>query len=267
MRSPPRSLSVIRATEKGLDSEFGRALRDAKKGSDPEIKKWLAKNGRERQVDCSELLYVAASNGRLSTVRLLLPWSDPGYRDSVALKHAATQGYLGIVRLLLPLSHPAADYSAALKGAAENGHAEVVALLLPHSPRTEITDALCAAVAGDHEAVVLRVVSQDNSMKFIDADVLHAAFDVDSPNMLNVLLTHSKPSVVRTAFNDLLRSERWKEADQLASHLPEGALIQVSKTALAHLPAVRSRRAAIALGRLLPEESVKKPTGRPRHRL
>ncbi len=81
----------------------------------------------------SILLNTTAAIGHLGIVKLLLPLSDPKAAESHALNAAAKYGHLEIVRLLLPLSDTAGNGSCALILACESGHLEIVKLLLPVS--------------------------------------------------------------------------------------------------------------------------------------
>ena len=95
--------------------------------------KQLIREGADPKAGNSFALQLAAGNGYLEIVKLLLPVSDPKANNSNALQLATENGHLEIVKLLLPVSDPKACDSEALKLAAENGHLEIVKLLLPVS--------------------------------------------------------------------------------------------------------------------------------------
>ena len=59
----------------------------------------------------SYALRLAANNGHLEIVKLLLPVSNPKALNSLALQYAAANGHLEIVKLLIPVSDPKADDS------------------------------------------------------------------------------------------------------------------------------------------------------------
>ncbi len=76
----------------------------------------------------------AVEAGCLETVkRQLAAGANPLAEDSLALRLAAANGHLEIVKLLLPLSDPKANASWALRMAALNGYTQIVKLLLPLS--------------------------------------------------------------------------------------------------------------------------------------
>ena len=89
----------------------------------------LLRDGADPKAYDSEALLVAARQGHLAIVKLLLPVSDQKALESLALRWAARHGHLAIVKLLLPVSDPKAYESAALRWAARNGHHKVVAAI------------------------------------------------------------------------------------------------------------------------------------------
>lgn len=91
-------------------------------------------------------LAVAASQAQVSILRKLIPLSNPGADDSLALSWAAGSGSVETVQALLPFSDPLAGDSNALATAAREGHAEIVALLIPLSdPKAKESRALWQA--------------------------------------------------------------------------------------------------------------------------
>ncbi len=104
---------------------------------------------------CSQALNLAAENGHLKIVKLLLPASDLQADEFSALRYAASNGHLDIVKLLLPVSDPKADGSRPLRYAAKNGHLGIVKLLLPLSdPKARGFWALRHAASNGHLEIV-----------------------------------------------------------------------------------------------------------------
>ncbi len=81
----------------------------------------------------NDALTVAANNGHLDIVKLLIPISDPKYNGSSALRLAAYNGHLECVKLLIPVSDPKDGCSEAAWYAFEKEHSKCFDLLLPVS--------------------------------------------------------------------------------------------------------------------------------------
>jgi hypothetical protein len=108
----------------------------------------------------SEALGVAALNGHVDCVRLLIPASDAKARQSYALRWAAHEGRRDCVELLIPASDPLARDSYALRMAAQHGHAECVKLLIEVSaPKARDSLALRWAGGGAWACAVREAVA------------------------------------------------------------------------------------------------------------
>jgi len=90
----------------------------------------------------SKALGWAAENGHWECVELLIPVSDPKDRHSDALQVAAHEGHSRCVELLIPVSDPKALNCWALRWAAINGYTECVELLYPVSDPVEALNIL-----------------------------------------------------------------------------------------------------------------------------
>lgn len=102
----------------------------------------------------AETLEFAIQMHRTEMVKHIIPKCNL-QEDNSALTMAATNGNIEIVRMLLPLCNPKSDGSSALYWAAVRGHLEVVKELLPHStPKAQKSRALFAAVKNNHQGCV-----------------------------------------------------------------------------------------------------------------
>lgn len=120
----------------------------AKLGDCPGISRLLAL-GVDPKCRQSVALCIAAANGHIDCVKILLSASDPKAHGSAALLSAAENGHPECVALLIPVSDPAVESSDALLRAAERGHAECVSLLVPVSNAKANNSApICRAVGG-----------------------------------------------------------------------------------------------------------------------
>jgi ankyrin repeat protein len=141
-------------------------------------------------------LFRAAEAGALDTVALLQHTPEPSRKFAVEtpLAVAARNGRLPVVRLLLSTS--AACAPRALISAAGAGHKDVVELLLPSVVGgAERTAALCAASSAGHEGVVRFLLSSGVQAARADSDgstPLHHASRGGSLEVLNVLLERSE---------------------------------------------------------------------------
>ena len=97
--------------------------------------KYLKKYKLLENVDLEEQFLDACKNGILETAKKLLRKGvDPSVISNDAIRVAASNGHLEVVRLLLNDSRvdPSADDNCAIQWAAQNGHEKVVYLLLNH---------------------------------------------------------------------------------------------------------------------------------------
>ena len=118
----------------------------------------LLAQGADPRHGGSPALRLAAGNGHVECVKLLIPLSDPKANNSEALRWAAEAGHTDCVRLLIPLSDPKADGSHALRLAAANGHVDIFKLLLSVSdPLIEMKGILSGAI-GHGDADILSIM-------------------------------------------------------------------------------------------------------------
>jgi len=159
--------------------------------------KQLIKEGADPKAGGSEALRLAAENGHLEIVKLLIPVSDPKALDSNALRCAATKGHLEIVKLLIPMSDPKSLDSNALRWAAANGHLEIVKLLIPVSdPKAGGSYALqLAATKGHLEIVKLLIPVSDP--KAGGSYALRLAAENGHLEIVKLLIPVSDPEVVK----------------------------------------------------------------------
>ncbi len=125
--------------------------------------------GSDPKANTSSLLRIAAENGHLEVVKLLLPVSAPTTCGSWALRLAAEYGYLEVVKPLLPVSNPKDVDSAALSRAAQNGYLEIVRLLLQHSSRAKALRAIAITAPQDCD-LPLPCLQPPDAKKFMAAN-------------------------------------------------------------------------------------------------
>ena len=95
------------------------------------IVKWCLKNKTNVRIRINYALPLAAQNGNLKIVKLLLAAGEYSYGINDALKGAAERGHINVVQLLLAAKADIhANNDAALRYAAQYGHLEVIKLLL-----------------------------------------------------------------------------------------------------------------------------------------
>ncbi|KAI8910993.1 ankyrin repeat-containing domain protein [Gorgonomyces haynaldii] len=116
---------------------------------------------------CDWALVAACDNGHTNVVQFLLrlPQIDPSDCMNMPIQRAAFRGYLDIVHLLLkdPRVDPSANHNCAIRAAASCGHASVCELLLCDSrvnPAALSNWALRKACENGHKEVVL-ILLQD----------------------------------------------------------------------------------------------------------
>lgn len=112
-----------------LDNKLFKSSSD---GDSHALAQLLSLGADPKEFDSYALL-LAARNGHVECVRLLIPISDPKAGESLPLRWAAMNGHVECVRLLIPVSDPSAEDSHALVNAISCNHVECVKLLLPAS--------------------------------------------------------------------------------------------------------------------------------------
>lgn len=99
-------------------------LRDtAKAGDMSNMRDLLARGANPRSQD-ARALELAAENGHVECVELLLEVSDAKEQNSLALRLAAENGHAECVKVLLPASDAKAEEFLALRWAVEKGYEE-----------------------------------------------------------------------------------------------------------------------------------------------
>lgn len=120
------------AVDVGMN-DFEKFIYASMYGFDVELDGLIKKHKKDITVGAA--LMLAAENGHVECVELLIPISDPlaEYEDSNPLTTAAFNGHADCVKLLIPVSDPKSGNNGALQWAALNGHVECVKLLIPVS--------------------------------------------------------------------------------------------------------------------------------------
>jgi len=134
---------------------------------------------------------IAAANGHLSVVKLLLPVTNPAARDNEALRIAAACGHTQIVDLILnhPATNPAARDNEALRLAADGGHTEVVVLLLNQTatnPAARNNEALRLAAKKGNTGIVRLLLESSELANY--SEVLNIAADYGHTEIARMLL-------------------------------------------------------------------------------
>lgn len=121
--------------------------------------------GADPLYDGSTPLRMAASNGHLECVKMLLPISNPDDESSYALQLAARNGHAECLRVLIRACDPEADWALALRWAAREGQVECVRLLIPvtHS-KSNFDLALYLAAENGRAECVEMLIPASNSM-------------------------------------------------------------------------------------------------------
>ncbi|WP_372353787.1 ankyrin repeat domain-containing protein [Xanthomonas axonopodis pv. maculifoliigardeniae] len=131
------------------DATDDAALCVAARQGHVECVKLLLKDCNPLQGD-SQALYEAASHGNADVVFQLILCSDAKARDSRALIAACREGHLDVVKHLLPYSSKIQCAQQGFAAAAENNHAEVIEFLIEASlPDPEDTYTLGLNVAAE----------------------------------------------------------------------------------------------------------------------
>lgn len=129
----------------------------------------------------------AAANDRL-TVELLLPYADPKYDHSLALRRAVRNGHYDMVKFLIPISDPKAMKCSALMVAVDTRDLKMVELLLPHSdPKMRRSEFLQRCIYHDLKDIAqllwplsnIEVIRRD----FIKEDYDHAHLQLQKMDM------------------------------------------------------------------------------------
>lgn len=146
--------------------------------------------------DDDAALCLAARNGHLECVKVLLGTCSPFQRDSQALYEAALHGHADVVFQLILFSDPKARDSRALFAACRAGHLEVVKHLLPFSSKIQCAQrGFEAAAEHNHEAVI----------KFLIGAGLPDPEDTYSLG-LNIAAARGHVSLVRTLLWAIVRT-------------------------------------------------------------
>jgi len=106
-------------------------------------------------VESGDALILAARNGHVDTVKLLMRSCSPLEGDSQALYEASLHGHADVVFQLVLFSDAKARGSRALIAACRSGHLEVVKHLLPFSSKIQCAQrGFEVAAEHNHEAVI-----------------------------------------------------------------------------------------------------------------
>ena len=175
-------------------------------GQENIVKKILTDKRIDPQADNNYAIFLAASNGHLAVVNLLLKAGcDPQDDNNGTIRFAARRGYLDVVNRLLEVGcDPQAINNQPIRFAAENGHLAIVNRLLEVGcdPRAENNAAIRWAAENGHLAIVLRLLeigcdpqAQDNyairkaalrGHKKVVCALYDAAFILDNPIPRNI---------------------------------------------------------------------------------
>lgn len=159
------------------------------------MKKLLSKGANPNENE-SEALRLAAKNGHVECVRLLILFSDPKSASSYALRWAARNGHAECVRLLIPVSNPEACGSMPLCVAAEKGHAECVRLLIPVSNHPkDISDALSWAARYDRTECVKLLISAAAANPAVD-HLPAICWAIEYGSVESLMLLISNPAIL-----------------------------------------------------------------------
>ena len=175
--------------------EIDQELVDAAEaGASAKVSALLAK-GAAPMCDSSQALQLAAKNGHVECVKLLLPVSDPQADEWYALRAAAHAGHVECVRLLLPMSDAKARDSQALRYAAHYGHVECVRMLLPASDAKAGESLALRLAALNGHAECVRLLLPVSDAKANDSEALRWAARNGHAECVKLLLAHSLPLV------------------------------------------------------------------------
>lgn len=151
--------------------------------------------GADARNQASKALCLAAENGHLECVKILIPASCPMADYSRALSLAASHGHVECVKLLIPVSDPKADGSQALRWATCNGHAACVKILIPVSdPRAFHSDALLRAAIGGHAECLKLLIPVSDPMAD-DSRALRWAAAKGKAECFEMLIPVSEPMI------------------------------------------------------------------------
>lgn len=165
------SLGLMRAAEAGDADQVSECLA---RGADP-----LCGNSRA--------IRMAALEGHVECVKLLIPASNPKANNSYVLCWAASNGHIECLRLLAPRSGSKVDNSRALRCAAAGGHAECVKILIPISNPKDNRLALKDAI--DSQSVeCVRLLIPESGPLLNDRKVLASALARGNAKILSLML-------------------------------------------------------------------------------
>lgn len=177
-------------------------LEAARIGSDKEVKRLIPRS--DSFYDDVRSLLVAAENGHVKCVQLLISFSDPQHYFW-ALYEAASNGHTECVEELLNHCNPCDNNSSPLKIAAARGHTECFRLLIPLSdPKADASAALQTACEHGHQGAI------------------DALFDVSDVNAVLERL-HKTPSNQRASWQYLEEKINQRQNQRLNTEIDEFA--------------------------------------------
>lgn len=137
---------------------------------------------------CNEVFHTAAAHNDRLTVELVLPYADPKYDYSLALRRAVRRGHYNMVEFLIPISDPQAMKCSPLMVAVDTRDLKMVELLLPHSdPKMRRSEFLQRCIYHDLKDIAqllwplsnIEVIRRD----FIKENYDHARFQLQKMDM------------------------------------------------------------------------------------
>ena len=147
---------------------FHDLMMAARQGADDELVRLLTNHISE---DCkNSALAIAAAQGHISCVKILLTVADPCAEESLALRWACEFGRLECVELLLPVSDLLAAESSALYAACEYEYTECIDLLYSGSDVPLVLNRLQREYPNNYEK--WQYLQQKH-----EADLLHSAVE------------------------------------------------------------------------------------------
>ena len=244
-----------------------QALRWAAEKGHTEIVKLLIPVS-DPKAEYSEALTNAAMNGRIEVVKLLIPVSDPKANNSLALRWAWDGNHFKIVKLLIPVSDPKVariiirelrlkglleskksnvfdesineeEKDRSLKYAAKYANHDIVDKLIddddPYNyENMNNEDKLISAVMDEDIADVKRLIKISN-VRAYDSQALETACETRNKKIIELLIPHSDPKVVRklrvkglleSAKSDVTADESINEKTISRHHKMTGGLLE-----------------------------------------